>query len=73
MFLHESEFWTLREQQLRMETAEMRFLRPVAGYRVQDRNRNEDIRDGLRMTNINILIRNRKDKQPEHKERMSEI
>jgi hypothetical protein len=43
--LYGSECWTLtKRQKSRLEAAEMRFLRSVAGYRLINHRRNEDIR-----------------------------
>jgi hypothetical protein len=47
-FLNRSEFWTLtKQQENQFETAEMSFLRTVAGYRKGDRVRNQEIRQEL--------------------------
>ncbi|KAJ4434931.1 hypothetical protein ANN_23503 [Periplaneta americana] len=47
--LYGSETWILtRAQQRRIEAAEMRLLRPLAGFRLQDHKRNEDIRTWFR-------------------------
>jgi hypothetical protein len=44
--LYGSECWTLtKRQKSRLEAAEMRILRSVAGYRLIDHRRNEDIRE----------------------------
>jgi hypothetical protein len=44
--LYGSECWTLtKRQKRRLEAAEMRFLRSVAGYRLIDHRRNEDTRE----------------------------
>lgn len=40
--LQGSECWTVTKLIIRMEAAEMGFLRPVAGYRVRDDNNNEN-------------------------------
>jgi hypothetical protein len=46
--LYGSECWTLtKRQKSRLEAAEMRFLRSVAGYRLIDHRRNEGIREEL--------------------------
>jgi hypothetical protein len=52
--LYGSECWTLtKRQKSRLDAAEMCFLRSVAGYRVIDHRRNEDIREGLKIIDIN--------------------
>jgi hypothetical protein len=42
-----------KDKKRRMEAAEMRFLRSVAGYRLIDHRRNEDIREELQLIDIN--------------------
>jgi hypothetical protein len=45
-----SECWTLtKRQKSRLEAVEMRFLRSLAGYRLIDHRRNEDIREELQI------------------------
>jgi hypothetical protein len=39
-----------------MKSAEIRFLRAVAGYRMTDHKCNENIREELGITYINIVI-----------------
>jgi hypothetical protein len=46
-----SETWVMNNTQ-RLEAAQMRFLRPPLGYKRLDRQRNEDIRKTLKVTNI---------------------
>lgn len=58
MLMYGAECWTLTEiQRNRVEVAEMRFLRAVAGYRRSDRKRNEDIRVELGVTGMCSMIR----------------
>jgi hypothetical protein len=57
-FLYGSECWTLtKRQRSRLEAAEMRFLRSVAGYRLIDYRRNEDIREEIQLIDINSIIK----------------
>jgi len=52
-FLYGSENWTLTaSQRRRIEAAEMRLLRPLAGYTLYDHKTNNAIRKELRITNI---------------------
>ncbi|PSN54630.1 hypothetical protein C0J52_10839 [Blattella germanica] len=45
ILLYGSEIWTLTSNQLRrIEAAEMKLLRPLAGYTLYDHKRNADIR-----------------------------
>ena len=52
-FLYGSENWTLTaSQRRRIEAAEMKLLRPLAGYTLYDHKTNEYIRRELRITGI---------------------
>ena len=52
-FLYGSENWTLTaSQRRRIEAAEMKLLRPVAGYTFNDRKTNDYIRHELQFTGI---------------------
>ena len=52
-FLYESENWTLTAlQRGRIEAAEMKLLRPLAGYALYDHKTNDYIRRELRITGI---------------------
>jgi len=52
-FLYGSENWTLTAlQRRRIEAAEMKLLRPLAGYTIYDHKTNEYIRRELRITGI---------------------
>ncbi|KAJ4435911.1 hypothetical protein ANN_18531 [Periplaneta americana] len=44
-----------RAQQRRIEAAEMRLLKPLAGFRLQVHKRNEDIRQELNIENITVI------------------
>jgi hypothetical protein len=71
--LHGSECWTLtKRQKSRLEAAEMRFLRSVAGYRLIHRRRNEDIREELQITVINSRIKVYQIKLLQHLERLEQ-
>jgi len=51
--LYESENWTLRAlQRRRIEAAEMKLLRPLAGYILYDHKKNDYVRRELRITDI---------------------
>jgi hypothetical protein len=55
--LYDSECWTFTiRQKRRLEAAEFRFLRSVAGYRLIDHRRNEDIREELQIIDIKSRI-----------------
>ena len=52
-FLYGSENWTMTaSQRRRIEAAEMKLLRPLAGYTLYDHKTNNAIRKELRITNI---------------------
>lgn len=71
--LYGSECWTLTQQlKQRLEAAEMRFLRAVAGYRLIDQRRSEDIRRELQIEDIISKIKNYQIKWLEHVERMNQ-
>jgi hypothetical protein len=71
--LYGSEYWTLtKRQKSRLEAAEMRFLRSVAGYRLIDHRRNEDIREELQIIDINSRIKDYQIKWLQHVERMEQ-
>jgi hypothetical protein len=42
-----------KDKKSRLEAAEMRFLRSVAGSRLIDHRRNEDVREELQIIDIN--------------------
>jgi hypothetical protein len=71
--LYSSECWTLTKiQKSRLEAAEMRFLRSVAGYRLIDHKRNEVIREELQIIDINSRIKDYQIKWLQHLERMEQ-
>ena len=52
--MYDSENWSLnRSEKRKLEAAEMRFLRPMAGYILLDKKRSSDIREQLGIFNIN--------------------
>jgi hypothetical protein len=56
----------------RLEAAEMRFLRSMAGYRLIDHRRNEDIREELQIIDKNSRIEDYQIKWLQHLERMEQ-
>lgn len=51
--MYGSEVWSLTTTQYkRLEAAEMKLLRPVAGYTLLDHKRNEDIREEINITSV---------------------
>ena len=53
-----SETWTMTAQQTaRIQTAEMNFLRPIAGYQRINKKQNREIRQELCTTHKRILNR----------------
>jgi hypothetical protein len=71
--LYGSECWTLtRRQKSRLEAAEMRFLRSVAGYRLIYHRRNEDIREELQIIDTNSRTKDYQIKWLQHLERMEQ-
>ena len=54
VLMYGSENWPLyRSDKRKIEAADMRFLRPTAGYTLWDKKRSIDIREQLEMFNIN--------------------
>jgi hypothetical protein len=51
-----SEAWTVRSDERRLISAEMRFLRRTAGYTGWDHRRNEDILTELQISQITEFI-----------------
>jgi hypothetical protein len=69
--LYGSECWTLtKRQKSRLEAAEMRSLRSLAGYRLIDHRRNEDIRGELQIIDINSRIKEYQIKWLQHLQRI---
>jgi len=70
-FLYGSENWTLTaSQRRRIEAAEMRLLRPLAGYTLYDHKTNNSIRKELRITSILDKIDEYRKKWLPHIQRM---
>ena len=54
--MYGSENWSLKRSDKRtVEAAEMRFLRPTAGYTLLDKKRSSDIREYMEILNINAI------------------
>ena len=71
MLTYACENWTLnRSNRRRIETAEMKFLRSVAGYTLYDKEHNEDIRTELKIFNVKDRINDTRTNWLEHTERM---
>ena len=68
-----SETWTVNNKnKKRIQSAEMRFLRSVAGYRLTDRKRNIEIREELNVGELNETIKTYRDKWKTHLGRMNQ-
>jgi hypothetical protein len=69
--LYGSETWTLNARdKSRIQASEMKFLRSVKGCTREDKIRNEEIREELRIFNISEKIQGYHDRWVEHLERM---
>ena len=67
-----SETWIINKSDKRkIQSAEMRFLRSVAGYRLTDRKRNCEIREELKVTELNETIKNYRVQWKDHLDRMN--
>jgi hypothetical protein len=61
MLSYASENWTInRSDKKKIESAEMKFLRLVAGYTLLDQNRSTDIRSELKILNLTERIEKQK-------------
>ena len=68
-----SETWTMTSQHTAaIQTAEMKFLRPIAGYTRLDKKRNIDIRQQLNIEELNNTIINYRTNWKYHVNRMTE-
>jgi hypothetical protein len=66
MLTYASENWTInRSDKNKIESAEMKFLRSVAGYTLLDQKRSTDIRSELKI--FNLIERIEKQKENWHK------
>ena len=73
-FLCGSENWTLTVlQRRRIEAAEMKLLRPLAGYTLYDHKTNDYIRRELRITGILDKLDEYRRNWPQHLQRMPQI
>lgn len=71
--LYGCENWTTtRQQERNIETAEMKFLRFVAGYTLRDHKRSEDIRQELGISDLNTIIKDYRKKWYQHVTRMED-
>jgi hypothetical protein len=66
-----SEAWTIRTDERRLRSAEMRFLRRAAGYACWDHRSNEDILIELQISQITEFICQYRKNWNEHVDRMS--
>jgi hypothetical protein len=68
-----SETWVLSERDKQgLETAQMRFLRPLLGYTKLDRRRNVDVREKLEVQSTVEEIQSYQKKWKDHIERMQD-
>jgi hypothetical protein len=73
VLMYGSENWSLnRSDNTKIEPAEMKFLRPTAGYTLLDKKRNSDIRKQLYIFNINDKLTQYKINWREHIQRMND-
>lgn len=71
MLTYACENWTLnRSDKRKIETAEMKFLRSVAGYTLLDKKHNEEIRTELKIYNVKDKINQIRTNWLQHVERM---
>jgi hypothetical protein len=69
---HSSETWALiEEQRQKTGAAQMKILRDIAGYTLQDRIRNTMIRNELNIFNLNEIIQNDSTNWIHHVERVT--
>ena len=75
VLMYSSENWSLnRSDKREIEAAEMRFLRPIAGYTLLDKKkRSNDIREQLGIFNINDKLTQYKINSREHIQRIMVI
>jgi hypothetical protein len=72
MLTYASENWTInRSDKKKIESAEMKFLRSVAGYTLLDQKRSTDIRSELKIFNLTERIQKQKENWHEHILRMT--
>jgi hypothetical protein len=62
MLTYASENWTINlSDKKKIESAKIKFLRPVAGYAVLDKNRSTDIRSELKIFNLTERLEKQKE------------
>jgi hypothetical protein len=67
MLTYASENWTInRSDKKKIESAEIKFLRSVAGYTLLDQKRSTDIRSELKIFNLTKRIEQLKENWHEH-------
>jgi hypothetical protein len=72
MLIYASENWTIkRSDKRKIELAEMKFLRSVAGYTLLDQKRSADVRSELKTFNLAERIEKQKENWYEHILRMT--
>lgn len=66
-----SETWTITKQyHTKIQSSEMKFVRSIAGYTKMDKKYNEDIRQELKVEDINSTIAGYREKWLQHVQRM---
>jgi hypothetical protein len=70
---YESEAWTIRTDERRSISAEMRFLRRTAGFTHWDHKRNEDILTELQMSQVTEFIYQYRKNWKEHVDRIPKM
>jgi hypothetical protein len=69
--MYRSEAWTIRkEDEKRLQAAEMKFMRKTAGLTLLDHKRNEDILKNLKIEPVSKFLQNYRANWKEHIERM---
>ena len=72
VLLFGSETWVQNKRdKMKIQSAEMKFLRNVAGYKRTDRKRNAEIRQELKVKELNLEITEYRNKWSSHLNRMS--
>ena len=73
VLMYGSETWVTKSQyQKRIQSAEMKFLRYVKNYTLEDQIRNSEIRDELGIYELNDRIKSNKLQWKEHVDRMQD-
>ena len=72
IIMYGSETWVMnKKEKQKVQSAEMRFLRKVANYSLEDRKRNTEIRQELNIKELNSEIEHYRHKWTDHLDRMS--